>query len=162
MHDGVHLPDDRPGLLELVAVNLDVHRLLRTEARDPLDDAAWVKKHGDAWEELQDLGAHVVHDLDLITRPPVRWLEIDLDQGGVWTSVGVEQRGAALAQHTGAGNDRVEFFRANVFAQHALDLRHLLLGFFDPLTHRRPDDDPELTLVRDRNELGPDEGQQAE
>ena len=160
MHDVVHLADDLAGLFHVVPVNLHVHRGLRAEAGDPLDDPAGIEDRQHAGKQLDYLGPGLVHDLDLIARPLVRRHQIDLDESRMRSRIGIEERRPPLLQNSDAGDDRLQFLGLDRFAEDPLDLRHLLLRLLHPLADRRAHDDPELTLVGDGDKLAPDQGHQ--
>ncbi len=115
MHQVLHLVDDGAGLFEVVPVNFDIDGFLRAEAGDPFDQASRIEEHRDAGEELEDRGSHRIHDFDLVPPSLVGGRQIDGNDRGVRAGVGIEQRRAPLRQDTGAGGDRFQFIRWNLF-----------------------------------------------
>ncbi len=162
MHQGFNLSENPPGLFKIVAVDFHVDRLLRAEARHAFDEAPRIEEHRDPGEELQNLGAYLVHDLHLVARALVGRREVDGDDGGVRPGIRVEERGATLSQDAGARHDRFQLVSRNLLAQDALDRGHLLFGLLHPLADRRAQDDAELAFVRDRQEFRADLRDQGE
>ncbi len=160
MHRVLYLVDDGAGLLEIVAVYLDIDRLLRAEAGHAFHQPSRIEEHRDAGEELDDCRSDGVHDLDLVAPALVGRHQIDRNDRGVRAGVGIEQGRASLRQHAGTGGDRFQFIRGDLFPKHTLDLGDLIHGFFHPLADRAAEHDPELAFVRDREKFGADEGQQ--
>ena len=162
MHDFLHVMNDGAGLFKVIPVNLDIDGFLRTEARHAFHQSSRVKEHRDAGKEFEDRGSHRIHDLDLVAAAFVGRRQIDGNDRRVRSGVGIEQGGTSLRKHACAGGDRLQFVRGDFCLQHPFDLGDLIHGFFHPLADRRPQDDPELTFIGDRQELGSDEGQQRE